>query len=103
MEDEVVELAKYRLDKAKMDLSSAELNFQNQFFSQSINRSYYSIFHSVRALLSFDKFDSKKHSGIISYFNKYYIKTDKIEKEYSGILMSAERIRINTDYNDFML
>ncbi|MCH7723775.1 MAG: hypothetical protein IIA49_06765 [Bacteroidetes bacterium] len=30
------------------------------------------MFHSVRALLAFDKFDSKRHSGIISYFiNKY--------------------------------
>ncbi|MDQ3019979.1 MAG: hypothetical protein M3R36_05330 [Bacteroidota bacterium] len=32
------------------------------------------MFHSVRALFLFDKFDSKKHSGIISYFNKNYIK-----------------------------
>lgn len=32
MEDEVIELAKYRLDKARTDLSNAELNFHYQFF-----------------------------------------------------------------------
>jgi uncharacterized protein (UPF0332 family) len=66
MESEIYDLAKYRLSKSKNDLESAHLNFLNNLFSQSINRSYYAIFHSVRVLLAFDKFDSKKHSGIIS-------------------------------------
>ena len=50
--------------------------------------------------MSFDKFDSKKHSGIISYFNEHYIKTGLIEKNFSVILMSAERIRTESDYDD---
>jgi uncharacterized protein (UPF0332 family) len=54
-------------------------------------------------LLAFEKFDSKKHSGIISYFNQNFVKPNKIEKQYSEILMSAERIRIYTDYNDFYI
>ncbi len=40
------------------------------------------IFHAVRALLALDKFDSQKHSGIISYFNQKFIKTGKIEVEF---------------------
>ncbi len=101
MEDEIKELSKYRLEKAKLDLDSAKINFNNKLFSQSINRSYYAIFHAVRSLLAFDRFDSQKHTGIISYFNLHYIKEGKIDKKYSKILMSAEKIRINTDYLDF--
>lgn len=52
-------------------------------------------------MLAFDKFDSKKHSGIISYFIQHYVKTEKIEQEYGQILMSAEKIRIQSDYDDF--
>jgi uncharacterized protein (UPF0332 family) len=52
-------------------------------------------------LLAFDRFDSQKHTGIISYFNLHYIKEGKIDKKFSKILMSAEKIRINTDYMDF--
>lgn len=96
-------LSNYRLSKAKADLNAAKVLLKNKLYSQSINRSYYSIFHAVRALLAFDKFDSKKHSGIISYFNEHYIKTDLIEKEYSVILMSAGRIRNESDYDDLFI
>ena len=100
MDNSVKSLANYRLSKSESDLKAAKILFDSNLYSQSINRSYYSIFHSVRSLLSFDKFDSKKHSGIISYFNEHYIKTGLIEKNFSVILMSAERIRTESDYDD---
>ncbi len=57
----------------------------------------------MRALLAFDRFDSKKHSWIISYFNQNYINKNLIEKEYSVILISAERIRTESDYDDLFI
>ncbi len=101
--DRISDLAKYRLQKAKEDLQAAKLLFEQDHFAQSINRSYYAIFHSVRALLAFDKFDSRKHSGIISFFDKEYIKSEKLHKQLSKILHSAEEIRINSDYDDFFI
>jgi uncharacterized protein (UPF0332 family) len=101
--DRISDLSKYRLQKAKGDLQAAKLLFEQDHFAQSINRSYYAIFHSVRALLAFDKFDSRKHSGIISFFDKEYIKSEKLDKLLSKILHSAEEIRINSDYDDFFI
>lgn len=103
MEKRLKDLCKYRIKKAKDDLESSDIMYQNQKFSQSINRSYYSIFHAPRALLALDKFDSKKHSGIIAFFIKNYIKTGKFEKEFGQILTSAENIRIQSDYDDFFI
>jgi uncharacterized protein (UPF0332 family) len=103
MEKRQLDLSAYRLDKAKDDLETADLNLKNNKFSQSINRSYYSIFHAIRALLALDKFDSRKHTGIISYFNQHYIKTGKIEPEYSRIVADAFDIRNESDYNDFFI
>jgi uncharacterized protein (UPF0332 family) len=103
MENEIIELAKYRLEKARSDYFSAKMLFENKMYSQSLNRSYYAIFHSTRALLSLEKFDSKKHSGIIAYFNKNYIANGIFEKEMSKIIMGAEKIRIQSDYDDFYL
>lgn len=68
-----------------------------------IELSYYSIFHGVRAVLAFDQFDSSKHSGIIAYFNKNYVSSGKFNKEYSKILMRAEKIRTKSDYNGFYI
>jgi uncharacterized protein (UPF0332 family) len=98
-----IELSRYRLEKAKEDLDTSKANLQDSFLKASINRSYYSIFHAVRALLALDGYDSKKHSGIIAYFNQNYIKTDKLPKGLSKILTSASNVRNRSDYDDFYI
>lgn len=60
MDERITALSRYRLEKALDDLASAELLFNNNHYAQSVNRSYYAIFHSVRSLLAYDRFDSKK-------------------------------------------
>lgn len=102
-DEEHVALSKHRLQKAKDDLEASRLLFENNKLTQSINRSYYSIFHATRALLALDKFDSRKHTGVIAYFNKNFIKTGKIEKEYSKMLMDAQDFRNDSDYDDFFV
>ena len=101
MEERRLDLCRYRFEKSRDELSSSKLMLQNKKFSQSINRSYYSMFHAVRSLLAMERYDSKKHSGVISFFTKYFIKTGKIEPKYSKILTTAFKIRNDCDYNDF--
>lgn len=60
-------LSKYRLEKSEKNLKAAKLLFENELLSESINRSYYCIFHTARGLIAYDRFDSKKHSTIIAY------------------------------------
>lgn len=103
MDERIIELSKYRLNKAFDDLDVAEIMLEKNKLAQSVNRSYYSIFHATRAILALDKFDSKKHSGIIAYFNKNYIKENIIEEKYGQMLMQAEQIRRKSDYDDFYI
>ncbi|MCU0287269.1 MAG: HEPN domain-containing protein [Acidobacteria bacterium] len=91
------------MEKARDDLAVSKLNLENKKFSQSINRSYYSMFHAVRSLLALKKYDSKKHSGVISFFNQYFIKPEYIESEYFKILTNAFKIRNDCDYDDFYI
>ncbi len=91
MDNFIKELAKYRIEKAKDDLEASKLLLNNNLYSQFLNRSYYSIFHAVRAVLAFDQFDSKKHSGVIGYFNQHFINRGIFNKKYSKILVSAEK------------
>lgn len=103
MEKRQLDLSHYRMEKAREDLSSSKLNLDNKKFSTSINRSYYSMFHAVRALFALEKFDSKKHSGIISHFNQYYIKPRHVDPEYFKMLTGAFQIRKDCDYDDFYI
>lgn len=67
-ENKRIELARYRLEKAKEDFQASSELFKLNLYKQSMNRSYYAIFHAVRSLLALDGVDFKKHSGVIGYF-----------------------------------
>jgi uncharacterized protein (UPF0332 family) len=57
----------------------------------------------MRAVLTFDGFDSKKHSGIIAEFRKSYIKTGIFHDELSTIIGRASEIRNASDYDDMFI
>jgi len=97
------ELSKYRFERAKEELEIAEMLLGAKKFLKALNSSYYAIFHATRALLALDGFDSKKHSGIISFFIKNYIKTAKLSEEFGKIIVKAEQIRNDSDYKDFFI
>jgi uncharacterized protein (UPF0332 family) len=97
------DLARYRIDKATRCLQSAERALSVCDFEDAANRSYYCIFCAMRAVLALDRFDSKKHSGVISAFNKDYIGTGIFPKEFSKIIKNAFEIRNESDYNDFYI
>ena len=96
-------LVEYRLKNAKEKLESAKLLLDAGQYKDSISRSYYAIFTAIRAVLTKDKVDFARHSGVITYFQKEYIKTGIFEKKYSKYLQSAFQIRNDCDYDDFYI
>ena len=94
-------LSAHRFGRAKEELQTAELLLKNANFRSSINRSYYAIFHAIRAVNALDGFDSSKHSGVIAHFNQEYVKTGVFEKGASKIIRNASELREQADYEDF--
>ncbi len=97
------DLAKYRLEMSDEHMKSAKALLDIGSYKDSIGRSYFAMFSAVRALLALDAVDFSKHSGVISYFQKEYIKTGKMEVKYSKSLSQAFQIRNNADYQDFFV
>lgn len=48
-------------------------------------------------------FDSSKHSGVIAYFNKEYLKEGVIEKTLSVIVKNSSFLREKSNYDDFFI
>ena len=67
MEGSLKELAGYRMDRAKEMLVAARENLEIGQYKTSLNRSYYAIFHAMRAMNILKGFDSSKHSGVIAF------------------------------------
>jgi len=103
LENGAKELAKYRLTKAGECVMAASSLLTDGLYTHSANRSYYAIFHAIRAVLALDGVDFKKHSAVISYFQQHYIKTGVFERKYSDYAKEAFSIRTDGDYEDFYI
>ena len=103
MEGSLKELAKYRMERAKEMLEAAEGNLNIRQYKTSINRSYYAVFHAMRALNILKGFDSSKHSGVIAFFNREYLKTEILDKALSVIIKNSSFLREKSDYDDFFI
>lgn len=97
------DLSVYRLNMAEEKLRSAKILLDAGQYKDSIGRSYYAVFSALRAVLARDKVDFSKHAGVISYFQREYLKTELFDKKYSRYISSAFQIRNNCDYDDFFI
>lgn len=101
MESSLNELSKYRFQRACEDLEDARLLMNAKSFKSSVNRSYYAIFHALRAVTALDGFDASKHSSVIAYMNRMYVKDGIFDRSLSKMLDQAYRLRECADYKDF--
>lgn len=101
--EEKKSLSTARFDHALECLDAAKSLLENGNYKSAANRSYYAIFHAMRAVLAFDEIDMKHHSGIISEFRKRYIKTGSFEIKLSQIISVLFDTRTDSDYDDFFV
>ena len=94
------ELAKHRLERAKEDLIAAKAMYDLKLYKSANNRAYYSIFHSIKAILALEPIDFKKHKDVQSYFNKNYVNTEIFPKTMGRRIAEASKMREDSDYDD---
>jgi uncharacterized protein (UPF0332 family) len=95
-------LARYRIEKAREILKDAEDAIERGRFMLSVNRSYYGMLTAARALLALEEKDSSKHSGVISLFNQWVVKPGNFTRETSRFLAKGKVLREDADYGDFV-
>ncbi|MBI1741810.1 HEPN domain-containing protein [Candidatus Acetothermia bacterium] len=85
---------------AREHRQSAEVLYRERQFRDSISRSYYAIFHAARALVEAAGATSKKQEGVISHFDREFVKTGRLSKQLSKILHEAKDLREMSDYEE---
>ena len=93
-------LSALRLSQAKQCLVSAEALLQINVERGAVNRAYYAVFHAIRSVLILEGKDFAKHSGVISYFRKEYIKTGVFSADISDTITDLFNSRSSSDYDD---
>src|SRR3990172_11552255 len=73
-------IARYRLERAFETLEEGKLLFDGKKYVGAINRIYYAMFYAINALLILEGYSSSKHSGVMSLFNKHFVRTGIVSK-----------------------
>lgn len=101
MDNRQVDLSKYRIQEAKDTLQVADNCLRDGFYKDAINRSYYSAFYSIKAVLTLGIVDFKRHKDVVAYFNKEYVATGIFAREVGRRLAAWKQLREKSDYDDF--
>lgn len=98
-----IDVARHRLNVAREDLDAACLTFDAGQYRAANNRAYYSIFHTICAILAKEGIAFKRHKDTLSYFNKNYVQPEIFPRELGRKIVKAEEIRHASDYDTFYI
>ena len=85
--------------KANKYIKSSELLLNYGDYESSVSRAYYSMYYMGKAVLLLKNRKPKTHSGVISEFSKYFIKTNVLSKALIESLKKGFEARKLGDYN----
>ena len=98
-----IQLAQYRLKQAEESINEALCLLSGKESPRSIiNRAYYAMFYAVLALIVFEPYSSSKHSGVLSYFNKQFIKKGIFPKDLGYSINRSFELRQEMDYREYV-
>ena len=103
MDESLKALIRYRLDRAQETFEEAVLLGREEHWNACLNRLYYACFYAVTALLAKHGLSSSKHSGVKSFFNQRFIKTNIISRTHGSLYNHLFENRQEGDYVDFVV
>lgn len=103
VEEKKRELSGFRIKQAEESLEEAVFLLSGRKSPRSvINRVYYAMFYAVLALLVHEPYSSSKHSGVLSFFNKRFIRQGIFEESFGRSINKAFELRQRGDYREFI-
>ncbi|NOZ69233.1 MAG: HEPN domain-containing protein [Deferribacteres bacterium] len=100
--EDKIELARYRIEKAKRFIQDSSNLLGTKSYESSVNRSYYAVLTASRALLTLRGIDPETHEGVKTMLSKEFIRTGLLPKEFGETFRSIQARRIDSDYGDYI-
>jgi uncharacterized protein (UPF0332 family) len=101
MKHESADIISNHVMQASRLLEESRLLLEAGFFNGSLNRSYYSIYNSVKALLELKNVETKSHAGVLTMFHDHYVRTGDFPRKDLENLQKSEVLREKSDYKNF--
>jgi uncharacterized protein len=98
MTPEEVTYVRYRVARGKETLEDAQVLLVHGHLHSVMNRIYYACFYVVDALLRTEGMGSTKHSGVLSLFDKHWVKSGRMPLEMARFYREMFNQRQVGDY-----
>ncbi len=94
------ELVQKELETAERDLMDGKEGFERGKYKWTTIQSYYSMFHSARALLYAKNYREKSHHCLVIALRHLYVETGKLPGYFVEALQKGKALREDADYYD---
>lgn len=91
-----------RIENAEQAARDAETLLGDVSLRGAANRIYYAVFHTVSALALSQGASFRKHSSLLTYFHKNFIKAGILDRAHGRTVQKAADDRTDADYSDFV-
>ena len=103
MNTDLTALIKYRTEQAHDTMQEAEILFEKHALRGTINRAYYAMFYCAEALLFSKDLTFSKHSAVIAFFGKEFVKSGIFSKDIYSHLTDGFSERQICDYDAMIM
>jgi hypothetical protein len=90
------------MESARRSLDDARLLNTASSVRGAVNRAYYAMFYAASALVIANGRSFSKHSALISYVHREFVKPGVLEKKHGRALQKAFENRTEGDYQDMV-
>lgn len=92
-------LVNMQVEKSHRFLRQADEMMTMGYSDMAVNRYYYACFHIVQALFIRKEIVAHTHSGMLTQFSNYFVRTGLVQLEYGSFLARLFQLRQKADYN----
>ena len=86
------------LSHADESLHAARILIDAKLFRESIPKLYYTMFHTLRALLFTNGLEPRSHGGVSHYFNSHFVRSELFSREHGRFFNRLMKYRHEADY-----
>ena len=100
--EDTAAVIKVRMENARITVRDAQLLRDAGSLRSAVNRAYYAMFYAASALALSRGLSLSKHSAVISFFHREFVKPGLLGREHGRALQKAFEDRSEADYQDYL-
>lgn len=86
------------MEAGKEALDAARSLVEGGLYRSAMSRTYYGLFHYIKALLYTQGFEPKSHEGLEHLFGLHFVKSGKVSVKSAKLLARLQKYRESSDY-----